>query len=1264
MAYAEHVDRYLAAGWRCVLPVPVASKHPPPEGYTGESGADEIPADVLARWKVTRARHLLAVRLPAGVICIDVDHYDKTTIKNGEPVTVCKRGDDTLRDAESRWGPLPPTWASTARGNHTGPGRSRTLWYRVPAGRYATTLGDPRTAAVEILQRHHRYCVVPPSTNAHAGDAHYCWYTPSGTATVDIPRPEALPELPAAWVIGLSEGATRTTAVAAPAAAGSELLAALWADERTECSDVTNIRLIALDELAGASAGSRHDTATRRVYQLIRAGAFGHTGIGPALSEIQTAWEDLTAAEGRSGEFEAMCLSAARKAVTEVTATGSAVPVRYDPCLMVSVAAPPAATRSAHDDTDADVIEIPPPAAPVVWSRRALIGVESFDPPALVDHKLATAALERVRHVVRYLVDTGEWVIRDAHSWTALPKDLADWIITELYDLMPDGDPDSESIQAQQRATRKKKFGMNSSSSGVASKMRAMLRASGHPCTMRAADIDADPEILWAGGLPWDLRRCAERPTLALLAPDTPHLHSAGVAPSGLGLAHPTPAWDAFLAAIWPDPEVRLWAMRVISVSLTGYSDALMPVLWGETGRGKALDCETPIITTNGWSTMGDLIPGDEVFGPDGHPTLVVGAYDPQYNRKCYRVETSDGRSLIADAEHLWTVRTRTAGRRSYTTTLTTTEMLTAGIKRIDKIGGYRYYLPDQDAIISKPTELPIDPYLLGVWLGDGTSSNACLNLGDQDVDEIITNLSADGIDITNKQWRRTSWAVSPSIGRRGDFVRALRKLGVLNNKHIPTLYLTAGTEQRLALLQGLLDTDGHCGRGGAVEFTSVKEKLADGVLYLARSLGWKVSKSEGNATINGRIIGKKYRIAFRAKTTDLPPFRLSRQLKSIPPPQKGMRHNAVSIVAIKPVVSRPVRCIKVDRPDGLYLAGEGLIPTHNTSLVALIMSLLGSYATAADSRLLMSADAAHASIVYALKGVRLAFIDEGPREGKLATSRLKQLTGGGELTGNPMRGNPIQFTPTHTLILTCNPEETPTLQDQALRRRLRLIPCEGNADAVGAARAAITHAVWRAEAPGVLAQLMHHAAQWLADREIAGQWVAPESIRWRAEDIAAEEDPVKQWVEAEMEPHAEGSPVSDLLVWFHQWYRQLNPRGSTITSHLFGRRLTDLGYPRVVRRSGERTLRYRPLRRRAGQGGPGAPPTPRSSRPAPTTAQLEQITGITDPSANADKARASPPHKPPPTCPSDTADAANNTNNDPVDAVYPEEVPPSGEIN
>jgi hypothetical protein len=172
----------------------------------------------------------------------------------------------------------------------------------------------------------------------------------------------------------------------------------------------------------------------------------------------------------------------------------------------------------------------------------------------------------------------------------------------------------------------------------------------------------------------------------------------------------------------------------------------------------------------------------------------------------------------------------------------------------------------------------------------------------------------------------------------RDGFESRCRRLGVWGNKHIPDIYLSAGTEQRLALLQGLLDTDGsifRTERSSRVEFTSCRKVLAIGTLFLVRSLGWRATIRESAASLNGREVGRRWRVCFTPERGGYEPFRLRRKAERVQVSQSraGELH-AVSIVAIEPVESTPVRCIQVDRPDGLFLAGRDLMATHNSTLL------------------------------------------------------------------------------------------------------------------------------------------------------------------------------------------------------------------------------------------------------------------------------------------------------------------------------------------
>lgn len=259
--------------------------------------------------------------------------------------------------------------------------------------------------------------------------------------------------------------------------------------------------------------------------------------------------------------------------------------------------------------------------------------------------------------------------------------------------------------------------------------------------------------------------------------------------------------------------------------------------------------------------------------------------------------------------------------------------------------------------------------------------------------------------------------------------------------------------------------------------------------------------------------------------------------------------------------------------PDAALPVFYGPERTGKSSFVSLVVKLLGTYAHAADPRLLGAANA-HASIVYALKGRRLSFVDEGPRRGQLATERLKQLTGGTELTGNAMNQNPITFAPTHTLVMTTNDE--PLISDAALAARMRIIPCEGDKDAVRLAREAITPAVWEREAPAVLTAFMREAAAWLAHRNTASNEAAPATVREMVAEIGATQDVFRAWVAARTRPSETGTKSRDLYSNFVLWHRD-NPTISERhipTETAWGVAMNRLHVPTIKRKDAN----YRPL--------------------------------------------------------------------------------------
>jgi len=275
-------------------------------------------------------------------------------------------------------------------------------------------------------------------------------------------------------------------------------------------------------------------------------------------------------------------------------------------------------------------------------------------------------------------------------------------------------------------------------------------------------------------------------------------------------------------------------------------------------GFGKALALDTPIATPSGWSTMGALRDGDLVFDESGRPTIVLKAHAVLHDRRCYRVRFDDGAEIVADAEHLW-MTWDAAARKAHARAacpravpmVKTTEQIAATIHRPGrKRAEVNHSIPCAGALRSSAAALAIDPYVLGVWLGDGDSASATVTQGAQDLGEMVALIEACGVACGPRKRCASSAAFRFAIGAKaplrdettgrmienGSIHSALRSMRLLGAKKIPSEYLRASVEQRRALLAGLMDTDGTVAPGGHVELT-----LTDGGLAAvrARSFAW-----------------------------------------------------------------------------------------------------------------------------------------------------------------------------------------------------------------------------------------------------------------------------------------------------------------------------------------------------------------------------------------------------------------------------------------
>jgi hypothetical protein len=321
---------------------------------------------------------------------------------------------------------------------------------------------------------------------------------------------------------------------------------------------------------------------------------------------------------------------------------------------------------------------------------------------------------------------------------------------------------------------------------------------------------------------------------------------------------------------------------------------------------------DTVIPTPNGWLDLGELIPGDYVYDRHGHPVRVLGVSPVQTGRPCYRVTFTNGESMVTDAGHRWKAidwSNRPGGER----VVTTEQMLDRGL---ETNYGLRWRLPRANGFDGTTTDLPIDPYLLGCWLGDGSTDAGYLHSAPADYDLMAADVPH---TVSTSRPGLVRWLPT---GLRAK----LRAMGVLGDKHIPDRYTFADRQQRAGLLAGLMDTDGHTTKGGNCTFVQGKYELAEQVAgWCVRSLGCAASMT-WTSDKRSRT-GGTWKVHFSPAFC---PFRLPRKAKAANW-QARRCTSWPAVLHIEPVESVPVRCIAVDSDDHLFLAGRGLHLTHNT---------------------------------------------------------------------------------------------------------------------------------------------------------------------------------------------------------------------------------------------------------------------------------------------------------------------------------------------
>jgi phosphate starvation-inducible PhoH-like protein len=344
------------------------------------------------------------------------------------------------------------------------------------------------------------------------------------------------------------------------------------------------------------------------------------------------------------------------------------------------------------------------------------------------------------------------------------------------------------------------------------------------------------------------------------------------------------PLYDALHDMLDPDSIPKLMAAGTIEIAPLAYM------------RGRAMPVDTPVLTPDGFRPIGSLAVGDLVVGSDGKPTPVIGVY-PQGEKDIYRVTTQDGASTLCSGDHLWAVATRDDRRRGKPLRVLTAREMIGNLRA----GHYhRYELPLHSAPVCFPyQEVPMDPYALGLLLGDG-----CL-----------TGTTT------------PSFAIAPGdvITLENPVTRVARLLGLhgtrSTSKFVPDLYLYNSARVRLAVLQGLLDTDGgpvtQRDRTCRVQYTTTSSRLRDDVIFLVRSLGGIAYHRHDAYTVDIRL------------PAGIEPFRLTRKAEAYQASGGGGRPMRF-IESIEPAGQAEAVCISVAAADSLYTAEDFLL-THNT---------------------------------------------------------------------------------------------------------------------------------------------------------------------------------------------------------------------------------------------------------------------------------------------------------------------------------------------
>lgn len=364
------------------------------------------------------------------------------------------------------------------------------------------------------------------------------------------------------------------------------------------------------------------------------------------------------------------------------------------------------------------------------------------------------------------------------------------------------------------------------------------------------------------------------------------------------------------------------------------------------TGTGKAQVLSAKIRIPGGWSTMGEMQVGTKIITPSGDTTSVIGVF-PQGVTRVYRVHFSDGRYSDVNPEHLWSIRIKNYRKEMVVTTEELRQRLEKGNQ-----DSKRLTVPLIAAEVGEEKSFPIHPYLLGVILGDGHIGENSVQISKfgEGLRERIASVLPEGTMISEipSSYGLTFSIIKEPGTKRNEMMKQLREIGLTgklsDEKFIPEEYLEGSKSQRIALLQGLLDTDGTVEKDQSyISFSSTSKNLSEGVQYLVRSLGGiaKISQRVPHFTYKDeRKEGKTdYRVSIRHKFPE-ELFSLERKRRLAERDNQYREHLRLRITDIEEIAPEETQCIMIDHPEHLYVTDDFIV-THNTFTTLALAEML-----------------------------------------------------------------------------------------------------------------------------------------------------------------------------------------------------------------------------------------------------------------------------------------------------------------------------------